>query len=316
MPRSPIVVVGSSNTDLVIRSVQLPRPGQTVLGGEFRIVPGGKGANQAVAAARAGARVTFVANIGRDDFGDAALRRLREEGIDTRYIARSKSSPSGVALILVDRRGENLISVARCSNDELTAAQVRAAEPSIRNACCLVVQLEIPMPAIRAAIKLARQHDVPVLLNPAPARPLARTLLRHVDLLTPNQTELAELTRRSVRTRHAVQHSARMLLASGVKNVLVTCGSRGVCWCSDVGERWFAAPKVKAVDTVGAGDCFSGALAAALAQGESLEGAIPFAVSAASISVTRPGAQPSMPRRREILNALGKALVQGGDKEV
>jgi ribokinase len=172
-------VVGSSNTDLVIRSAQLPRPGQTVLGGEFQIVAGGKGANQAVAAARAGARVTLVANIGRDDFGEAALRRLQDEGIDTRYIARSKSSPSGVALILVDRRGENLISVARSSNDELTAAQVRAAEPSIRNACCLVVQLEIPMPAIRAAIKLAHQHDAPVLRYPAPARPLARTLLRH-----------------------------------------------------------------------------------------------------------------------------------------
>ena len=160
-----------------------------------------------------------------------------------------------MALILVDRRGENLISVARSSNDELTAAQVRAAEPSIRNACCLVVQLEIPMPAIRAAIKLARQHDVPVLLNPAPARPLARTLLRHVDLLTPNQTELDELTRRPVKTRHGFT-IREDVLASGVKNVLVTCGSRGVCWCSDVGERWFAAPKVKAVDTVGAGELF------------------------------------------------------------
>ena len=133
MPRAPIVVVGSSNTDLVIRSAQLPRLGQTVLGGEFQIVAGGKGANQAVAAARAGARVTFVANIGRDDFGDAALRRFRHESIDTRYIVRSKSSPSGVALILVDRRGENLISVARSSNDELTAAHVRNAETSARH---------------------------------------------------------------------------------------------------------------------------------------------------------------------------------------
>ena len=158
MSRAPIVVVGSSNTDLMIRSAQLPRPGQTVLGGEFQIVAGGKGANQAVAAARAGARVTFVANIGRDDFGEAALRRFRDEDIDTRYIVRSKSSPSGVALIMVDRRGENLISVARSSNDELTAAQIRAAEPSIRNACCLVVQLEIPMPAIRVAIKRARSR--------------------------------------------------------------------------------------------------------------------------------------------------------------
>jgi len=179
---------------------------------------------------------------------------------------------------------------------------------SRRTAACLLVQLEIPMPAVFAAIKLARQHNVPVLLNPAPARPLTRSLLRQVNILTPNETELAELTRRPVRTREAVHHSARMLLVSGVKNVLVTCGRRGVCWSSNMGERWFVAPKVKAVDTVGAGDCFSGALAAALAQGESLEGAIPFAVIAASISVTRTGAQPSMPRRREILKALGKAL--------
>ncbi len=296
-----VVVVGSSNTDLVITSERLPRPGETVLGGAFQVVAGGKGANQAVAAARAGARVTFVANIGRDDFGDAALRRFKGEGINTRWVSRSRTAPSGVALILVGARGENAISVARSSNSELSAQDVEAAGAAIRRARVVVAQLEVPLAAVARAVELAAGAGVPVLLNPAPARRLPKGLLRRVTWLTPNVSELGGLTGREVGSDAALVGAARSLQAVGVSHVLVTCGARGVCWCDPAGVRWIPAPRVKAVDTVGAGDCFSGALAAALARGEEVEAAIRFAVRAASISVTRAGAQPSMPRRAEIL---------------
>ncbi len=296
-----IIVIGSANTDLVVRVPKLPRPGETITGEQFQIVAGGKGANQAVAAARAGARVTFVANIGQDSFGDAALRGLRREGINTRYVVRSKTRASGVALILVDARGENLIAVARGSNDELLPRHIDAALPAIRTARCLVVQLEIPLATVRRAVELAIRHGVPVLLNPAPAQPVPVSLLREVTFLTPNENELAVLTGLPTRRKSEVEAGARRLRELGVEHVLATCGARGVCWCNATGTRWFPAPKVKAVDTVGAGDCFSGTFAATVADGKSIEQAIRFAITAAAICVTRPGAQTSMPKRREIL---------------
>jgi len=298
-----VIVIGSANTDLVVRVPELPRPGQTMAGGRFQIVAGGKGANQAVAAARAGARVTFVANIGRDHFGDGALKGLRCEGIDTRYVVRSRTEPSGVALILVDRSGENLIGVARGSNDELLPEHVDAVQSAIRAARCLVVQLEIPLATVRRAIELAARYQVPVLLNPAPARLVPARLLRQAAFLTPNETELSALTGLPADRKAQVEAAARQLHALGVKHVLATCGARGVCWCSLTGTRWFPAPPVQAVDTVGAGDCFSGTFAAAVAAGKPLEQAIHLAVTAAAICVTGPGAQPSLPTLREILRA-------------
>ena len=299
-----VVVIGSANTDLVIRVPQLPHPGETVTGGRFEIVAGGKGANQAVAAARAGARVTLIANVGRDPFGDAALKGLRRERINTRHVARSPATPSGVALIMVGQRGENLIGVARGSNDELLPSHIDAAMPALRAARCLVVQLEIPLATVGRAIGLANRHNVPALLNPAPAQRVPLELLQQAAWLTPNEGELAALSGLPARNKTEVESAARKLRMRGVQNILVTCGARGVCWCSSAGTRWFHAPKVRAIDTVGAGDCFSGTFAAAVAEGKSLGQAIRFAVAAASISVTRPGAQSSMPTRREILRAL------------
>jgi ribokinase len=304
MPSPSIVVVGSSNTDLVIRAERLPCPGETVLGGEFQVIAGGKGANQAVAAARAGARVTFLANIGADDFGNSSLRRFRKERIDTRFIVRSRTAPSGVALILVGSQGENLISVARSSNDGLEPADVDAAAAAIRSARCLVAQLEIPLRTVRRAIEIAHDADVPVLLNPAPAQVLPKALLRKVTWLTPNEGELAQLTGRPATTENEIASAAQCLHEAGVRHVLVTCGPRGVCWSRRSGVDWLPAMKVKAVDTVGAGDCFSGAMAAALAEGEPEAKALLFAITAAGISVTRAGAQPSMPARGEILANL------------
>ena len=302
--RPSIVVIGSANTDLVIRVPELPRAGETIADGRFEIVAGGKGANQAVAAARAGAQVTLVANIGRDAFGDATLAGLRREGIETRYVARSRTAHSGVALILVDTRGENLIGVARGSNDELLPAHVEAALPAIRAARCLVVQLEIPLATVSRAIELASGHLVPVLLNPAPAQRVPRRVLPAATFLTPNQTELAALSGSPAGRKSEVEAATRPLHNLGVQHVLATCGARGVCWRSATGARWFPAPKVNAVDTVGAGDCFSGAFAAAMAEGKTVEQSISFAVAAAAISVTRPGAQAAMPTRSEILRAL------------
>src|SRR6266496_2937432 len=192
--KPPVVVIGSANTDLVIRVLHLPHPGETVSGRRFEIVAGGKGANQAVAAARAGARVTFVANIGRDSFGGAVLKGLRCERINTRYVARGSATSSGVALIMVDERGENLIAVARGSNEELLPGHIDAALPAIRAARCLVVQLEIPPATVRRAIGLANRHGIPVLLNPAPAQRVPLKLLQRATWVTPNEGELAALT--------------------------------------------------------------------------------------------------------------------------
>ena len=299
-----VVVIGSSNTDFVVRTAKLPVRGETVAGREFTVDAGGKGANQAVAAARAGAKVTFVASIGRDRFGDAAMSRFEREGIDTQWIVRNSPRPSGVALIFKEPRGENMIGVALGSNEDLGVRHVTAAISAIRDAGCVVAQLEVPLVAAREAARLASGFGVPMLLNPAPATRLSPDLLAHLTLLTPNRGELALLTGHSIRDRHDIPTAARRLRHHGVSHIIITCGADGVCWCSDHGHTWFAAPRVRAVDTVGAGDCFSGALAAALARGESMSDAIRFAVTAAAICVTRNGAQQSMPRRREIIEWL------------
>ena len=273
-----LIVVGSSNTDLVIQCDRLPKPGETLLGGAFARFAGGKGANQAVAAARAGARVTFIGAHGNDDFGRAAKAGLRREGIDVRYFRERRQVPSGVALILVGGRDrQNLIAVARSANDTLSAADVRAARSVFRQADAVVAQLEVPLAAVQAAAELAAAAGIPFILNPAPARKLPAKLLRLVDTLTPNEHEVG-------------------VVGNGARHTVVTLGARGV----RVGKQRFPAPKVKPVDTVGAGDCFTAWLAVGIAEGLSLEDAARRAVNAASIAVTRPGAQPGMPYRREV----------------
>lgn len=276
--RPHLLVVGSSNTDLVIHCARLPKPGETLLGGAFSRCAGGKGANQAVAAARAGARVTFIGAHGDDDFGRAAKAGLKREGIDVRHFNERRGIPSGVALILVggaDR--QNLIAVARSANDALSAADVRAARGAFRRADAVVAQLEIPLEAVWAAAELAAEAGIPFVLNPAPARKLPRRLLRLVDTLTPNE------------------HEAKAV-GPGARRTVVTLGSRGV----RIDDLPIPAPKVKPVDTVGAGDCFTAWLAVGIAEGMPLEISARRAVRAASICVTRPGAQAGMPYRHEV----------------
>ncbi|MEE8446877.1 MAG: ribokinase [Gemmatimonadota bacterium] len=295
-----IVVVGSSNTDLVVRAPALPGPGETVLGSSFLVTPGGKGANQAVAAARLGARVTLVVRLGADDFGDRALAALGREGIDTRFVARDAEAASGVALIVVSESGENAIAVAPGANMRLTAADVDRAAPAIREADMLLLQLETPLPTVRHAATLAMKAGVPVILNPAPAAPLAGELLSRVSVLTPNELEAAALTGASAYGVDAARQAAQRLHASGVANVVITLGREGALMEGEAGSGHVPGCTVTAVDTTAAGDAFNGALAVALAEGASLEHAVRFANRAAALSITRPGAQPSLPTREAV----------------
>lgn len=295
-----VLVVGSSNTDMIIRVPRIPRPGETVLGGTFAMAAGGKGANQAVAAVRAGGRVTFVARVGDDIFGERAMAGFEADGLDLRFVRRTPGTTSGVALINVDDQGENSISVASGANARLSAEDVRDARPAFEAADIVLVQLETPLDAVETAIRLAGENHVPVLLNPAPACALDDALLRGVSILTPNEHEAALLAGLQVETEAGVREAAARLRARGPATVIVTLGARGA-FVSAAGLEVFApAFAVRPVDTTAAGDVFNGALAVALAEKRTLPQALRFAQAAAAISVTRPGAQPSAPTRPEI----------------
>lgn len=291
-----IAVVGSSNRDLALVCPKLPRPGQTVRGAELRISAGGKGANQAVAAARAGAAVSFVGLYGDDQGGESARKGLEQEGIDLRFFRRRSGVPSGTALILIGgREKENIIAVARSANDELAAKDIAAAEAVFAAADIIVSQLEIPLEAVSAAAELAVKLRVPFVLNPAPAAELPDSLLRRVDTLIPNESEAETLTKEADPER-----AAEKLLAKGCRLVVITLGAAGALVAAKGESRRIPAPAVRPVDTVGAGDCFVGWMAVGLARGLPAQQAVRLAVAAASLAVTRAGAQEAMPYREEI----------------
>jgi ribokinase len=304
MNRARIIVVGSSNTDMIIQLARIPRPGETVLGGQFSTAAGGKGANQAVAAARAGGQVTFVARVGQDMFGDRALAGFVQDGIDVQFVGRDLDLPSGVAFIFVAEDGENCIAVAGGANANLAETDVRAAHAAIAEAELLVMQLETPLETVEAAADIAAQNGTRVILNPAPAQPLPDSLLSQVSILTPNETEAELLTGIAVSDAATAEQSALRLLERGVETVVITLGSRGAYVASGEQRQLVSAFSVTPVDTVAAGDVFNGALAVALGEGQSLSKAVRFANAAAAISVTRPGAQPSAPARHEIQKLL------------
>ena len=299
-----ILVVGSSNTDMVIRVQRIPRPGETILGGAFSMAAGGKGANQAVAAARAGGRVTFVARIGDDIFGERALAGFEADGLDTRFVIRSSGSSSGVALINVDERGENSISVASGANALLSVDDVGKADAAFAAADVVLVQLESPLETVEAAVRKAGEKGVPVVLNPAPARPLDDALLGRVAILTPNAHEAEILAGIAVGDERGARAAAARLRARGPETVVVTMGERGVYASAPGFDGLVPAFKVEPVDTTAAGDVFNGALAVALAEKRPLPDALRFAQAAAAVSVTRTGAQPSAPTRAEIFGFL------------
>lgn len=296
-----IIVIGSSNTDMVVRSERLPRPGESVIGGGFMMAGGGKGANQAVAVARMGHRVLFSAAVGEDIFGDAAIAGYQRFGIDTSFIVR-KQTPSGVALIMVDSAGQNSISVALGANNSLTIEDVMPALEQIESGDIVLLQLEIPMQCVDACVAVASAKGARVVLNPAPAATINEQTLSKLYLITPNQTETQTLTGIEVKDIDTAELAAKALCSRGVERVVITMGSQGAYLYEQGHEVFVPAIKVSAVDTTAAGDVYNGALCAALAEGETLEQALHFATKASAISVTRVGAQPSVPTREEVDN--------------
>ena len=294
-----IVVVGSANTDFVLTVPALPSHGETVLGDQFRVVRGGKGANQAVAAARLGADVTLVARLGTDSFGDEALAAYKQEGIRTDFILQDPDIHSGVALIMVNENGENLIGVGPGANSHLSVENVQAAEEAIKAADCVLVQLEVPLGVVQAAVEIARRHDVKVILNPAPARKISQDILEAVDYLTPNETEAAILAGQNP-SEMGPDSLPKLASILGVPNLVVTLGSKGACILQN-GQMSRVPPfSIKPVDTTASGDAFNGALAVALARGEDLPQAVRYANAAGAITATRLGAQPSLPTEQEL----------------
>lgn len=297
---SKIAVIGSSNTDMVIKTARLPVPGETVLGGQFLMNPGGKGANQAVAAAKLGGDVVFVAKVGDDIFGQEAVEGFKSEGINTDYMVVDPDNPSGVATITVDEQGENCIAVASGANSALGPGDIDSASPQIEAATVLLMQLETPLGTVEHAASLGRKAGKTVILNPAPAQPLSDDLLALLDVITPNETEAEILTGIKVETEHDAEQAARALRDKGVGAVIITLGSRGAFVLSESFLGLVPAPKVEPIDTTAAGDTFNGALAVGLADGQTIEDAVVFANKAAAISVTRLGAQASTPTLEEL----------------
>jgi ribokinase len=294
-----IIVVGSSNVDLTVRVRRLPLPGETIRGATLLRTNGGKGANQAVAAARLGADVVFITCLGNDASGGMLSAQFAADGIDTSCIKLS-ATPTGTALIFVDDNAENCIAVAPGSNNDLLPADIDAARSTMEGASYLLVQLVIPMPTVVRAVELAHSMGIKTIMNPAPMNPVPEDLFSRIWLITPNQTEAEQLTGVHVESEDDAARAAEVLFAKGVKNVIVTMGSKGSLVCTPEGREFVPSRKVKAIDTTGAGDVYNGALVAALSQGKSLIEAARVATLASSIAVTRMGAQTSAPYANEI----------------
>ena len=298
--RRQILVVGSCNTDMVIKAAHLPRPGETILGGTFFMNPGGKGANQAVAIARLGGSVTFICKTGSDIFGHQSQQLFEEEGINTSYVFSDSGNPSGVALITVDEKAENCIVVASGANANLLPSDLAKAEEAIELADLILMQLEVPMETVCFVADIAWQKGKKVILNPAPAHPLPADLLHHLYLITPNETEAEMITGVKITDDISAVEAARVLSGMGVQHVIITLGSKGALICSDGEAEIVPALKVEAVDTTAAGDVFNGALTVALSEGRNLKESVRFACKASDISVTRVGSQSSAPYRNEV----------------
>jgi len=299
-----IVVVGSSNTDMIIKVPHLPKPGETILGGEFTKAAGGKGANQAVAAARAGGVVTFIAKVGDDIFGESAINGFVEDNINVDYVGKDAEAPSGVAQIFVADDGDNCIAVASGANAKLSPDDIRDAKEVITSADVLLTQLETPVETISMAIDFAKNSGKTVILNPAPAQPLPDELLAKLSVITPNETEAELLTGIEVTDESSAALASEALKEKGVESVIITLGSKGA-FVDHGGQQYMVSGfKVDAMDTTAAGDTFNGALAVAISQKKDMRDAVRFANAAAALSVTKLGAQPSVPSLKEIIEFL------------
>ncbi|HMR85681.1 MAG TPA: ribokinase [Niabella sp.] len=304
MERKNIIVVGSTNMDMVVKTSHIPAHGETVLGGSFFMNPGGKGANQAVAVARLGGNAIFVSKVGNDVFGKQSFQLFDEEGINTKYIMSDDELPSGVALITVDESGENSIVVAPGANANLLPQDIEQAITESQHAGVILLQLEIPIRTVQHAVQKASANGITVIVNPAPAAALSQELLSHIDIITPNCTEASWLSDIDVTDMETAKKAALEIKEQGVKNVVITMGPLGALVLADEVFTVVPATKVQAIDTTAAGDVFNGALAVALSEKKDLVNAVAFACEAAAISVTKLGAQSSIPYRNEVI--IGK----------
>ncbi len=300
MKKAPILVIGSSNTDMVIKSPRLPAPGETILGGTFFMAAGGKGANQAVAASRLGGKVAFIAKLGNDIFGQQALYLFKKEKLNINAVIVDKKAASGVALINVDDKGENCIAVASGANANLLPADLKKSKSLIESASIVLMQLETPLDTISYAASIVATKNKTVILNPAPACSLPDDLFQRISIITPNEHEAGMLTGTTVRNTDDAKKACEILNEKGVATVIITLGAKGALIYHQNKFQQVNAPKVKAVDTTAAGDVFNGALAVALAENKKIKDAVQFACKAASIAVTRLGAQASAPYRKEV----------------
>jgi len=302
--RPKIVVVGSSNMDLVVKTHRIPTKGETILGGDFIMTPGGKGANQAVAATKLGAEVYFVAKLGDDIFGRQSLSNFQKVGINTDYVEQTKEAPSGVALITVDDAGDNVIVVAPGANLKLSPDDVKKVQSTIASSGAVAAQLEVPLETVECAAQLTNDAGVPFILDPAPAQKLSNKLLQMVDIIKPNETEAEILTGIKVTDEKSAHAAAVDLLQCGVKTVILTMGSKGYLLATKETMEFVPSIKVNAVDATAAGDAFTGSLAVGLAQGKTLKDAALFSNYVAALSVTRIGAQSSMPDAEQVENFI------------
>ena len=298
--KGKIVVIGSTNTDMTAFCDRMPLPGETVFGNDFVMGPGGKGANQAVAAKRLGGDVSFICKVGNDIFGENTIRHFKEEGLDVSGIMAS-SKPSGVALIIVDKTAENSIVVASGANNDYTEEDIRKCRPAIESCDIILLQLEIPVPAVLEAARMAHELGKTVVLNPAPASNIPEEIFKYISLFIPNETELEKYSGMPVKDEESARAAAKCLMDKGVGNIIVTMGSKGSLICKGDTAIFVKAHKVEAVDTTGAGDCYCGSLCVGLSEGMTLQEAAEFASKASALSVMKPGAQNAMPYRGEVI---------------
>lgn len=297
-----ILVIGSINMDLVINVEKMPKKGQTIMGKDFKQIPGGKGANQAVAASRLGGNIAMIGKVGQDDFGKRLISKMISDGVDTSYIGKLEGVPTGVALINVDKTGENSIVVVPGANYEVDTRDIDRAEKLIEKSKIVIIQLEIPIETVRYALKKAKGKGKYTILNPAPAQVLDKDIIENVDLLTPNETELEILSGIIIEDDEDIKRGAQKLINLGVKELIVTLGKKGCIYVNKNTFKKYAAYKVVPVDTTGAGDSFNGAIAVGLSQGRKIDEVIDFALKVGALTVTKEGAQSSLPYINEAVN--------------
>jgi ribokinase len=300
MERNGVLVIGSANMDLVISAERFPNPGETIFGNKFEMFPGGKGANQAVCSTKLGGKTYFIGKMGKDNFSKTLKENMENEGVDLAHLLLDENHNTGTALITVDGKGENEIIVISGSNMQLTPEDIESKKELFKKVKLVVCQLEIPIGTVLKSAQLAKDNNIPFILNPAPAAVLPQEIFSLIDYLTPNEMELSMLAGLQIKRDGSLKEASEKLLQKGIKNVIVTLGSKGAVLINNYTEKYFPAPSVEVVDTTGAGDAFNGALAYALANEDSIEKAIQLAISVASFSVTKMGAQSSMPKLEEV----------------